>query len=97
MSASPTAPGLARPPAEITADEMIEALEGPIGLTECTVHPGECAQESSCGVREPWQRINAVVRAALTGVTLADLAQPPHGACEGPGPDTLPLSPLGAD
>ena len=53
--------GLARSPHEITADEMIEALEGPIGLTECTVHPGECAQESSCGVREPWQRINAVV------------------------------------
>jgi FeS assembly SUF system regulator len=89
--------GLARPPAEITADEMIEALEGPIGLTECAVHPGECAQESSCGVREPWQRINAVVRAALTGVTLADLAQPPHGGCEASAPETLPLSPIGAD
>lgn len=89
--------GLARPPAEITADEMIEALEGPIGLTECAVHPGECAQESSCGVREPWQRINAVVRAALTGVTLADLAQPPRGGCEAATPDTLPLSPIGAD
>ena len=89
--------GLARPPAEITAGEMIEALEGPIGLTECTVHPGECAQESSCGVREPWQRINAVVRAALTGVTLADLAQPPRGSCEATDSDTLPLSPIGAD
>ena len=88
---------LARPPAEITADEMIEALEGPIGLTECAVHPGECAQESSCGVREPWQRINAVVRSALTNVTLADLAQPPQGACAGPGPDTLPLSTMGAE
>jgi len=89
--------GLARPPAEITADEMIEALEGPIGLTECAVHPGECAQESSCGVREPWQRINAVIRSALTGVTLADLAQPPRGSCQGAPPDTLPLSPMGAD
>ena len=88
---------LARPPTEITADEMIQALERPIGLTECAVHPGECAQESSCGVREPWQRINAVVRSALTGVTLADLAQPPQTTCEADAPDTLPLSPMGAE
>ena len=42
---------------------MIAALEGPIGLTECTVHPGACPQELSCHVREPWQRINQAVRA----------------------------------
>ena len=67
---------------------MITALEGPIGLTECTVHPGECAQEASCHVREPWQRINDVVRGALAEVTLADLAQPP---CPGVPRDVLPL------
>jgi len=71
---------LARPPARISAAEMIAALEGPIGLTECTVSPGQCVQEASCHVREPWQRINAVVRGALGSVTLADLAQPPHGS-----------------
>jgi FeS assembly SUF system regulator len=70
---------LARPPAEITAAEMIAALEGPIGLTECAAHPGQCVKESSCRVREPWQRINSVVRRALDQVTLADLApQAPH-------------------
>ncbi len=67
---------LARPPEEISAADMITALEGPIGLTECTVHPGHCVQEPSCHVREPWQRINAVVRQALVDVTLADLARP---------------------
>ncbi len=67
---------LARPPAEITAAEMIAALEGPIGLTECVAHPGQCVQESSCHVREPWQRINSVVRRALAEVTLADLVRP---------------------
>ena len=75
---------LARPPARITAAEMIAALEGPIGLTECTVHPGACLQESNCHVREPWQRINAVVRDALVRVTLADLAQPPRSGPESP-------------
>ena len=77
---------LARPPGEITAAEMIAAFEGPIGLTECAAHPGHCAQEASCHVREPWQRINAAVRLALTQVTLADLApKAPHA------PDTIPL------
>src|SRR5262245_20649659 len=53
---------LARPPEAISAAEMIAALEGPIGLTECAAHPGLCVQEASCHVREPWQRINAAVR-----------------------------------
>jgi FeS assembly SUF system regulator len=79
---------LARSPDLISAAEMISALEGPIGLTECTVHPGQCVQEASCHVREPWQRINGAVRKALAGVTLADLAQPPGG-------NTLPLAGLG--
>ena len=80
---------LARRPEEISTAEMITALEGPIGLTECTVHPGECAQEPSCHVREPWQRINEVVRGALSDVSLADLVQPPHKPRN---PDTLPLA-----
>ena len=81
---------LARPPAEITAAEMIAALEGPIGLTQCAAHPGQCVQEASCHVREPWQRINSVVRRALAEVTLADLvAHPPRFG------DTLEIHPQG--
>ncbi len=75
---------LARRPETISAAEMITALEGPIGLTECTVHPGTCTQEPSCHVREPWQRINSAVCDALAEVTLADLAQPQR--------DTPPLA-----
>ena len=78
---------LARPASEISAAEMIAALEGPIGLTECSVHPGQCVQEASCHVREPWQRINAVVRGALGSVTLAELAAPPAALHL----DTLPV------
>jgi FeS assembly SUF system regulator len=82
---------LARRPEQITAAEMIAALEGPIGLTECSVHPGACRQELSCHVREPWQRINSVVRDALARITLADLSSP-----AGPG-RILPLASLGID
>ena len=35
---------LARTPAEIPVVEMITALEGPVGITECTIQPGACAQ-----------------------------------------------------
>ena len=56
---------LARTPDEIPVVEMITALEGPVGITECTIQPGACAQESNCQVRDPWQRINGAVHAAL--------------------------------
>jgi FeS assembly SUF system regulator len=67
---------LARRPDSINVVEMITALEGPIGLTECTLHPGQCLQEARCHVRRPWQQINQVVRSALARVTLAELASP---------------------
>jgi FeS assembly SUF system regulator len=84
--------GLARRPDQISAVEIITALEGPIGLTECTVHPGQCVQEASCHVREPWQRINSVVREALARVTLEELATPEPVAGA-----RIPLAELGVD
>lgn len=82
---------LARDAADITVPDMVTALEGPISLTECATHPGACSQEPRCGVREPWQRINAVVQRALSQITLADLAGP-----EVPG-SILHLGSLGVD
>ena len=82
---------LARAPDQITVPEMISALEGPIGLTECTQHPGACPQEASCHVREPWQRINQVVREALGRITLAQLAAPSAAAT------IVPLASLGVN
>lgn len=67
---------LSRPAGEISIAELIDALEGPIGLTECSVVTGLCALEGSCSVRGNWQRINGVIRDALGQMTLADLAQP---------------------
>lgn len=67
---------LARPPAEISVAAVIDALEGPIALTECGVHPGACERESRCAVRAPWQQINQRVRKTLEGVCLAELLPP---------------------
>jgi len=82
---------LARPASEITVPQMIEALEGPIALTDCTLHAGACSQEPSCHVRTPWQRINRAVHDALARVRLSDLARQAV-------PDRIvPLSSLGVD
>ena len=68
---------LARPAGDITLVEVVEAMEGPLGMTECSVHAGNCGIESQCGVRANWRRINDVVVAALRGVTLAEMLGPP--------------------
>jgi FeS assembly SUF system regulator len=67
---------LARPPAKITMAQIIAALEGPLGLTDCAAHNGRCGIESLCHVRGNWLRINLAVQRALDGVTLAELAEP---------------------
>jgi FeS assembly SUF system regulator len=67
---------LARPPAGITVADVIAAIDGPIGLTQCSVHKGDCAVESFCGVRTNWRLINHAVHQALKSVSLAEMAQP---------------------
>jgi len=66
---------LARPAREITVAQIIEALEGPMALTECQA-PGVCEQELFCSVKPNWLVINRTVRDALSGVSLADMTRP---------------------
>ncbi|GAB3103786.1 SUF system Fe-S cluster assembly regulator [Lysobacter terrae] len=68
---------LSRPAEAIGLIEVVEALEGPLGMTECSVHSGNCGIEQSCGVRANWNRINDVVIDALRGITLAQMLAPP--------------------
>jgi FeS assembly SUF system regulator len=68
---------LAREPGEISVADIVTAMEGPIGMTECCAHSGSCNHESHCGVRVNWQRISDAIRSALEGVTLADMLTPP--------------------
>jgi FeS assembly SUF system regulator len=66
---------LARAAASISAAEILDALEGPVAITECSSGKGECDLESFCRVGSAWQRINVGIRRALEGVSLADLQQ----------------------
>ncbi len=67
---------LARPPERINAVEVIDALEGPVALTECSGEHHSCELERSCALNHNWQQINHAVRDALRAITLAQLARP---------------------
>ncbi|HSS07899.1 MAG TPA: SUF system Fe-S cluster assembly regulator [Rhodanobacteraceae bacterium] len=68
---------LVRAPERITIADIVTAMEGPIGMTECSAHAGLCGHEPHCGVRVNWQRINQAIAGALANVTLADMLHPP--------------------
>jgi FeS assembly SUF system regulator len=65
--------GLAKQPSAITVGDVIGALEGPIGMTECSTVSGSCEQEPLCPVRVNWQRISHAVRGALEKIPLSEM------------------------
>lgn len=67
---------LARAPQAISLVEIVEAMEGPLGMTECSLHDGHCGLQDSCGVRANWRRINDVVADALRAISLAEMVAP---------------------
>lgn len=67
---------LARPPAQISIAQIIGAMDGPIGLTECSSTPGLCSQESDCSMRASWQWVNRAVLQTLEKITLEQMLQP---------------------
>ena len=71
---------LARDAADISLVDILEAMEGPLGMTECSIHAGTCGIEQSCGARSNWRRINDVVAEVLRGVSLADMLATPSAA-----------------
>jgi FeS assembly SUF system regulator len=60
----------------ISLGDVIKALEGPIGMTECSFNPGACEQEGSCPVQSNWQRISLAMRDALDRIPLSDMVIP---------------------
>jgi FeS assembly SUF system regulator len=67
---------LARQANQISLVDIIHVMDGPIGMTECSVTPGLCTQESGCVVRANWQRINHAVLGVLREITLDQMIAP---------------------
>ncbi len=67
---------LAHAAGDISLVQIIEAMEGPLAITECSQHDSQCGIAQRCGVRANWRLINDVVADALRGMTLAQMLQP---------------------
>jgi FeS assembly SUF system regulator len=65
---------LAHPATEISAAAILDAMEGPVALTDCSVGAGHCGIEETCRVGRVWQRLNLAIRRSLHDVSLAQLA-----------------------
>ncbi|MDG2376385.1 MAG: Rrf2 family transcriptional regulator, partial [Woeseiaceae bacterium] len=59
--------------AEISAADIIDALEGPVNITECSADDSLCDLEAVCNVGSAWQRINVAICRALGDISLTDL------------------------
>ncbi len=67
---------LARSAENLSVAEVLTALEGPIGLTACTVADhAACEQEATCSVQGVWSRISRVIEEALGAVSLAEVSR----------------------
>lgn len=63
---------LAKSARQISAAEIIEAVEGPVAITDCSSAEG-C--ERNCQVSPSWKKVNGAVIGALSDLTLADMAR----------------------
>jgi FeS assembly SUF system regulator len=67
---------LARRAQAISVAEVVAAIDGTIGLTQCSVHVAECARTSYCPTRPHWAAINRAVAEALEAVSLDAMISP---------------------
>jgi FeS assembly SUF system regulator len=69
---------LSSQPEQISIAEIIEAIDGPIALTECAKSDGgDCQIASTCDLKENWNIVNRLISNALHNVTLDAMGQMP--------------------
>jgi len=66
---------LARPAAEISVREVIEAVEGPVHLNACLAGVGECARDQICPLHGVWGEAQEKMMSVLATSNFADLAR----------------------
>ena len=75
----------ARGSALISVAEVVEAMDGPMGLTECATAPGRCELEGKCRIEANFRVIGRVLRETLRNISLADLTALLNVAAKLPG------------
>ncbi|HVJ05477.1 MAG TPA: Rrf2 family transcriptional regulator [Candidatus Saccharimonadales bacterium] len=66
---------LARDPRQISALEVIRAIEGPLFITSCNNSDKSCSQSPKCTVREPLQKVSRTIEEVLSRLTIWELRE----------------------
>lgn len=69
---------LARPATEITLLDVVEAIEGPLGIVDCTSEPCACGLADECPAHPVWANVQAKIAELLRAATLEDLVSSPR-------------------
>jgi Rrf2 family protein len=67
---------LSRQPSEISALDVVEAIDGPIGLNDCTADPKDCPFGDECPLRVLWCSTQTDLVEHLRSTTFAKFIQP---------------------
>ena len=68
---------LARKASEISAFDVIRAIDGPLFITSCITIHGTCDLHIHCTIKEPLRKVNESITDLLAGIRIADLVDPP--------------------
>jgi Rrf2 family protein len=60
---------------EISAFEVIRAIDGPLFITSCITVHGSCDLTDSCTIKEPLRRVNDSISDVLKNIKIADLVE----------------------
>jgi len=67
---------LARTAGQISALEVIRAIDGPLFITSCLPHDtGGCEQSGCCTVREPLRQVNESIKSLLEDIKISDMRE----------------------
>src|SRR5215470_10247785 len=66
---------LAKEPGQISALDVISAIDGPVLITSCVTSHGNCETTDRCSVREPLRRVNESILHVLSTVTIAHMSE----------------------
>ena len=69
---------LAKEPKEISLLDILEAIEGPLSLTDCVPNPEECEHSSNCPANSVWSRVQSSIREILLTSSLEELVSTPR-------------------
>jgi Rrf2 family protein len=66
---------LAKAAGEISAFEVIRAIDGPLFITSCITIHGACDLTSTCTIKEPLRKVNDSIKDLLSGIYISDLVE----------------------